>query len=178
MVIITDYSIGPGDLFGDECFTGVKSSKTFRAANDVDYCEVEKEMFVKSELFASFREQMNGTIPSIRNMNRKQSLSTDPESVTATDSSRNTDRGGFSPDGMSEPDGIDGSTTSSVFFGQISNICTFGVTTPKSAGLTKERGYGSPIPIPLELTPKTKKSQTDSAWCIIPEIFTLNWTTS
>ena len=118
---------------------------------------------------------MNGSIPSIRSVNRKQSASTDPESVTATDSSRNTDRC-FSPDGMSEPDGVNGNTQSSLFFGQVSSICTFGATPPKSSGFMKEHGYGSPIP--LELTPKTKKVQTDDAWCIIPDIFTFKWTTS
>ena len=133
-------------------------------------------MFVKSELFASFRAQMNGSIPSVRNVGRKQSLSTDPESVTATDNSRNTDRG-FSPDGMSEPGEVDGSTTSSVFFGQIGNLCTFGAATPKSSGFTKDYKYGYPSPVPLELTPKTKKVQSDEGWCIVPEIFTFKWTT-
>ena len=53
-----DYSVGPGDLFGDEVFSNTKSMKTFRAANEITYVEVDSHFFMKSELMSSFRVQM------------------------------------------------------------------------------------------------------------------------
>ena len=177
-----DYSIGPGDLFGDEAFTGGKSSKTFRAANDIYYCEVEKDFFTKNGLFVTFRELMSqggggglAGIDANKDGTRRRRITEERDSVTATNSSRNTERG-FSPDSRDQMSD-DGSSSSSVFFGTVSNFCNFnaplaanGASTVAPTGRDAFRSA-----TPLERTPRTHATNAqpgiDNVWCFIPDFF-------
>ena len=156
-----DFSLGPGDSFGDELLNsdGI-SLKTFRAANDVHYCEVDKDMFMNSELFTTFRERMESRSGKQRTRAGQESSS------TATESSSRT----LPPD-----DGSSDTGTSSVFFGPVGNICT---SAPLVGGRVPNnthadiyelgRGHGG-----LEKTPRTMNS-SDGAnkWCFLD---ILNW---
>lgn len=175
-----DYSIGPGDLFGDETFTGGKSSKTFRATNDVHYCEVEKDMFMKHELFASFRDLMKMTpgsgvlgIEPNKDSTRRRRFTEERESVTATDSSQNTDRG-FSPD----PRDAMSDAGSTIFFGSVTNFCNF--NSPSAAPPPMRTSTGRDAsgimrsPTPMEKTPRTHSTSSktgDNVWCFLPDFF-------
>jgi hypothetical protein len=50
-----DYSVGPGDIFGDEVFTTQISKKTYKTMFEVYYCIVSKEAFMKLDIFSPFR---------------------------------------------------------------------------------------------------------------------------
>jgi hypothetical protein len=176
-----DYSIGPGDLFGDEAFTGGKSSKTFRAANDIHYCEVEKDFFVKNGLFVSFRELMKVTpgggvagVESSKEGPRRRRVTEERDSVTATNSSRNTERG-FSPDRMSD----EGKSENTIFFGTVGAFCNFNSplspVPPAATVATGRDAFGDMrSPTPVEKTPRTHSTSSkggDSVWCFIPDFF-------
>ena len=157
-----DFSLGPGDSFGDEILNGDGiSAKTFRAANDVHYCEVDKDTFLNSELFATFRERMESRSGKQRTRVGQESSS------TATESSSRT----LSPD-----DGSSDTGTNSVFFGPVGNICT---SAPLVGGRATnniradmyeaDRGRGG-----LEKTPRTVNNAEGGAskWCFLD---ILNW---
>ena len=158
-----DFSLGPGDSFGDEILNGDGiSTKTFRAANDVHYCEVDKDTFMNSELFATFRERMESRSGKQRTRTGQESSS------TATESSSRT----LPPD-----DGSSDTGTNSVFFGPVGSICTSaplvgGRGAPNNATRADlydvDRGRGG-----LERTPRTVNSSDGaSKWCFLD---ILNW---
>jgi hypothetical protein len=158
-----DYSIGPGDCFGEECFGDAVSVKTYRAANDVQYCEVDRETFVKSDLFAAFRVRMDSDSKS----KRGSSVPMSPSSVyTNTDMDR---------ERASEA----GTGIASVFFAApLVNMCNIGpFASPSAAGGNHADMYDAGVgpQSDLERTPSTKK-EAESAipWCFFPQF--LSWT--
>ena len=157
-----DYSIGPGDCIGEESFGDAVSVKTYRAANDVHYCEVDREMFVKSDLFAAFRVRMDS------DSKFKQRFVASPSSATSS---------AFGPDeeGRERPQSEAGTGIASVFFiGPLGSMCNIGpfASQPVDGGSHTDM-YD--VGADHERTPRTKK-QPDGAipWCFIPQF--LMWT--
>ena len=110
-----DYSLGPGDYFGDEAYAkNKKSTKTYQAMNDVSFCQVNKETFAKSELFASFRKTM-GFEQSI-NMKQRAMSRSSTETTTSSTGEDNLSRGA---NGGTEPD--EEGTCSTFFINNKSN---------------------------------------------------------
>ena len=154
-----DYSVGPGDCFGTEAFgegEDTLSTKAYRAANDVHYCEVATDTFINSELFTLFRERLS------RERERLRRSGLDRDSTTASDSSRNL---GGALDQAND--------VGSVFFGPVGGfICTNGLATQppphRHADIYQAR---SPA---LERTPQSVEPSSGGApfqWCYFPEFF-------
>jgi hypothetical protein len=155
-----DYSVGPGDCFSEEAFgegENTLSARTYRAANDVTYCEVEPDTFVNNELFVLFRERM-----SREREKRTRRMGLDRGSTTASDSSRNLG------DGAADQ----ASDIGSVFFGPVGSIICPSGPSPHRAPYRHPDMYDGRSQ-KLERTPQSAEptSSAPLQWCYFPEFF-------